>query len=163
MELFFFCLMVVIFVTMFVCLFLYKVRESGKDAKKWRELLHTSVNLKSQEKLLLGMNATRATKRHRRWVGRFFVSFVVMVLCIELMVWSRYGSPATIRLLGTSLGMVHLGSCFIFFTLFIIMRWFVTGVKYPVWHTVLSKFLIGTFVLVLLTGAWLTIRLVNSM
>ena len=121
-------------------LFLYKVYESSKYVK-----FHSEYTLKN----------------HRTWVDRFLFAIVVTVLLIKGMASTKYGSVSEIHLLDTFLGKVHALFDLIFSGSVITMRWFQTGLKNPKVHKRLFRIVVISFSAILITGGWLTVRMVG--
>lgn len=137
---FLFLLITTILVVIMTAVFAYNVYVSGKFARRYKGVY--------------------TTKRHKKWVDAYLLTVVIAVLLIELTLIVNRRDLFEIRLTETVLGQIH-GLLDIFFVCMVIaVRWLITGDDNPKLHRLLAKITLATYVLILGTGAWLTIRLV---
>lgn len=104
---------------------------------------------------------SRTTNRHRKCVDMFLCGVVVSVLLVELTVSTKRGVLFEMHLLDTSLGVIHIILDIIFSISVITMRWFITGEDNKELHRKISKVALGSYVLILVTGTWLVIKLIS--
>jgi len=122
-------------------LFLYKVYESGKYQGRY----HSKFTLYN----------------HKKWVSRFLFVTVATVLAVEGMIQTRYDWDGVIHLFDTKLGVFHAIFDFFYVSTLACMRFVYTGISAPEKHRLLFKVVFTSYVLVVITGVWLTIKLVG--
>ena len=120
--------------------FLIKVYESSKMAKLYSE---------------------SGIRYHKKSVYIFLGCIFLSVCLIEGMIKLKYGWEGVVHLLDTPLGIFH-ALLDLFFSLTIIdMVFFRTGLKNPTMHRKLFKRVVGSFILIFVSGSWLTLELVS--
>ena len=106
-------------------------------------------------------NMSYTTNRHRKCVDIFLCNVVITVLLIKLMLFLKRGTFLEVHLLDTSLGQIHATFLVLFVVAVITMRWFITGEDNNKLHKKISKVVLGSYVLILITGTWLMKRLLS--
>ena len=141
MDLFTFVLIVTIIAVILSIVFAFNVYESGVIAGRY--------------------NMSRTTNRHRKCVNIFLCDIAMSVMLVESMLSLKRGTAFEIRLFETGLGIVHVILIGIFLISVVTMRWFVTGEDNKELHRKISKVVLSSYALILITGTWLIVRLLN--
>ncbi len=132
---------VLLFVAAVDCPLLYLVYKSGKGAKS-----HTEIPVNN----------------HVRAGNRFLLMMVVTVLLIKTMTTLKYGLFGEFHLMDTSLGKFHLGADVAFSLIAAAMKLYYKGTTWPRFHVFLAWLLILSYVIIVVTGAYLVFNLVSS-
>jgi hypothetical protein len=142
MDLFMFFLVATIVTVILSTVFAFNVYESGIIAGRY--------------------NMSCTTNRHRKCVDVFLCTVAIAVLFIELMLYVKRGVLLEIHLFDLLLGQIHAALDVIFVVAAVTMRWFITGEDNKELHRKISKVVLSSYVLILITGTWLMVKLLNQ-